>query len=425
MFYYSIIQILITLFLGTPSKELPPASTNNLDSKKAYYRAAPIEDRYNFVNYSSNLVKRCGPSTLQYFFSSLDHMLEGRQDKVNVVHIGDSHIQADYFSGKNRELLQFTFGNGGRGFVFPYKVARTNTPENYSVKFAGNWQYCKNVVSKDSLCNMALSGISVETNDPNAYININPSRRPYINYDFTKAKVFYNNSGHAFNLSLLNDSSERVRYSTTDINPITSQIEFDSPQDHLNMQFQQMDSLQDHFQLFGMSLENDMSGLLYHAIGVNGAEVKSYLRCNLLRPQMEVLKPDLIIISLGTNDTYTRKFDAKEFEDNYEQLLLRIRKSTPNASILLTTPGDGYIYRKYTNYNLEEARNIMYRLADKYNCAVWDFYEIMGGLRSIRTWRNNGLAQRDLLHFTSTGYYLQGELLYNALMDAYESHLTY
>ena len=42
----------------------------------------------------------------------------------------------------------------------------------------------------------------------------------------------------------------------------------------------------------------DNSGIKYHSIGVNGASVPSYLRCDYLMDQLKLVKPDLVIFPL-------------------------------------------------------------------------------------------------------------------------------
>lgn len=58
--------------------------------------------------------------------------LESTTSPVSIVHIGDSHIQADISTGTTRELLQYDFGNAGRGLVSPLKMSGTNEPLDYT-----------------------------------------------------------------------------------------------------------------------------------------------------------------------------------------------------------------------------------------------------------------------------------------------------
>ena len=70
------------------------------------------------------------PSSLQPFFAGLDSLRAGKDTVLTVVHLGDSHIQAGYYSGQMMRLLQAQFGNAGRGWIAPFKLSRTNEPDD-------------------------------------------------------------------------------------------------------------------------------------------------------------------------------------------------------------------------------------------------------------------------------------------------------
>jgi lysophospholipase L1-like esterase len=196
---------------------------------------------------------------------------------------------------------------------------------------------------------------------------------------------------------------------------------FQEEQDSFMLTFDKQQK-QEMFQLFGMSLENEDPGVIYHSIGLNGAYLNSYLRNQFFDEQLNQLSPDLIIISLGTNDGYMSdtRFCIDCFHQNYRKLIKNIQAKNPNASILLTTPGDYYRKRRYHNANNQNIVRVIRSLAEEFGTGVWDFNAVMGGEYSIRTWHRNGLSQNDLVHYTLEGYLVQGELLYEALMDSYE-----
>ena len=50
---------------------------------------------------------------------------------VSMLLIGDSHVQAGINSGVTRELLQYDFGNAGRGIIAPLRLSGTNEPSDY------------------------------------------------------------------------------------------------------------------------------------------------------------------------------------------------------------------------------------------------------------------------------------------------------
>ena len=61
----------------------------------------------------------------------------------------------------------------------------------------------------------------------------------------------------------------------------------------------------------------------------------------------------------------------------------------------------------------------MKKLAENKNLAVWDMFDIMGGLNSIKEWEKNQLAKKDLIHLSYDGYNLIGDLLFDALIKSY------
>jgi hypothetical protein len=48
----------------------------------------------------------------------------------------------------------------------------------------------------------------------------------------------------------------------------------------------------------------------------------------------------------------------------------------------------------------------------------------MGGLGSMATWQKSELSKSDRVHFTTTGYKLMGDLLFNAILKSYENHIN-
>jgi lysophospholipase L1-like esterase len=331
-----------------------------------------------------------------------------------VLHIGDSHVQADMFSGKVREhfFKDSLIGNAGRGFVFPYSAVRTNNPVNIKVAYTGQWTGCRNV-EKSKSCNWGLAGITASTTDSSATFTINPNTYPEYIYPISRVKIFYDVADATFfSVKLLTEEGRIISRQVSDKG--YTEFVLKAPLDQITIGFEKNKPSQTSFTLQGLTFESDSRGMQYHSMGINGAEVSSFLR-NTLEPQLQVLNPDLVIVSLGTNDAYMAEFDEKAFKRNFGTLIQRMKRALPRASILLTTPGDSYLARKYTNYNNAKATLQILELAEETGCGVWNFYEVMGGLRSVNQWYAHGLAAKDKIHLTRKGYHLQGDLLFEAL----------
>ena len=63
--------------------------------------------------------------------------------------------------------------------------------------------------------------------------------------------------------------------------------------------------------------------------------------------------------------------------------------------------------------------------AETNHLALWDMYHIVGGEdRACRNWLSADMYQRDRIHFTVAGYTLQGLLLHEALIKAYNTYVA-
>lgn len=377
------------------------------------------EQKYKFIKYDQNRIFTPQINTLIKLNEAFDALINGRRKKVNIVHFGDSHIQADHFSGEMRSHFndEKLLGNGGRGYLFPCSMANTSNPHNIKVSYKGIWNGCRNVELYKS-CSWGLSGMTSTTSNVEATFTIDPNlNNANHKYEITRVKVYYqvsNKNSYYVKLMLPNGVLYPVRLDVDGyaefILPVTEKtitIGLEKRFDHQNF-----------FTLEGISFENDNKGIQYNAVGVNSATVPSFLKMPKFESHLKSLSPDLVIVSLGTNDAYTPYFNPNQYKINLARLIQKIKNAVPNASILLTTPNDCALYGRFNKANQEATRVIM-ELSTEANCAVWDVFTIMGGLGSINQWLGAGLAAGDRIHLTGKGYRLQGDLLYDALITNY------
>jgi lysophospholipase L1-like esterase len=372
------------------------------------------------VNLAHNRILSPDPHAMKTFYRALDSLASGLRQQVNIVHLGDSHIQADVFPGKVRYHLQkdSLLGNAGRGLVFPHSLLRSNNGMYIRCSHTGIWAGCKNA-ELNKYRNWGLTGVVATTFDQHATVTLNPNTTPDLPYLITRVKVFYPvNDPTSFVPKIL---SQETAVAAQRIDEKGGYIEFtlsfSVPAVTLGLSREQPQ--QNNFSLQGISLEQDTPGIQYHSLGINGVSTTGFLRSPQLEQHLAALKADLVIISLGTNDAYVRRFDHLTFKRNLGTLIQRIKRALPKASLLLTTPGDNLLYRRYTNHNNSLACQTIQQLAEEAGCAAWDLFGVMGGLNSINQWHANGLAMPDKLHFSTAGYSLQGDLLYDALMQDY------
>jgi lysophospholipase L1-like esterase len=140
----------------------------------------------------------------------------------------------------------------------------------------------------------------------------------------------------------------------------------------------------------------------------------------------------LVIFGIGINDAVSDNFREEIFVNNYNKLIERIKNISPDCAFIFITNNDSYknVRQAYTrkkrrryrtvsvvNRNGETAATAFYEIARQNNGAVWNQFEIMGGLKSMQQWQNASLAAHDKIHFTKTGYELLGDLFFNAILQ--------
>ena len=386
-----------------------------------------IQEKYPFVNWKANTIKYANTSpSFKKLFKKFNAIAKGKKEDLHIFHIGGSHIQADIYSNRLRTYLQHMNDNskGQRGFVFPFKLAKTNNPSNYSVTSEDSWKGYRCSIMKDSVA-WGLAGITAVFRDSLAQINIKANHRGYDSqqYDFNKVRIFYDNWTDDYRINLKDTSLEKKRSE----NKKAHFIEFELIQtvEEIELCIERTgDTVTSEFLMMGLELMNDHHGIQYTSIGVNGASFEYYNRCAYFDEQLLLYQPDLFIVSVGTNDAYHPDFDAELYRKNYEKLIKLIQKANPDCAILLTVPNDSYYKRKTPNPRTRIMQKIIYELAEKHQMAVWDFYEIMGGFNSSQQWYKNKLMPRDRIHFTQLGYRIKADLLLQALTSSWEECLN-
>lgn len=442
---------------------------------------------------------------LETVFEKLLQLEQNKSGKLNIVHIGDSHIQADMLTDAIRQILQSRFGNGGYGFTFPYSLAKTNGAGYVKYKSDAVWNSRRNIYPVTDV-SIGLSGIGLYTNNPNLRIRVEADPL----YAFNSVKVLSTTTEPGFEVSFSeekfipkeNNSREEVVLSTKverdnpmvkahivqrgetlyrialnnntsvdrlkELNGLQSNViktgmtiilpddnkaeavleephpeeikvieqpapkkqkeagvlsgmYFTETKDTIltNIAFIDSKDKRSEYNLSGIVLENDKPGVVYHSIGVNGAKVSDYNKYPLFFKQLPVLNPDLVIISLGTNESFG-KWSAPYYMDQLRQLVQNIKNTNPNAVILVTTPPPSLFRRKNPNEFIEGYREAMVQSKEY---VVWDLLSRLGGINAPKGKALSDMMARDKVHYTKDGYEEQGRLFATDFLTAYDRYV--
>lgn len=360
--------------------------------------------------------------------SSWDHLHQrwtglkaGESGQIQILHLGGSHVQGGSFSQSIRKGLATGLPDGQEvqpGFFFPYALAGTNNPGFLRTSWTGQWEGTR-AVRMPGEGVYGLSALRAVTREPMASARISHRLPDGKNAPFQTVRLYYDAA--CSNLHPEPFGRDCPSWISVDTSAGWIEWAFDTPQEELD--FVLLPSSPEdstwQFVLLGIQFINREPGPVYHAAGANGASLRTFLGCALLEEQMEMLCPDLVILGIGVNDAYAPngRFDAAGFANRYDALIRLCRRVNPGVAILLITNNDTWYKRRHVNQNVRKAVEAVYELAARHEAAIWDQFALMGGINSITAWQKEGLAKRDRIHFTPSGYALLGQMLAQAILQ--------
>lgn len=455
--------ILLTILASLGHGATLSAQAGPISGPTGADNASVIDDDANHIRH---------PAALAAFFQKLRDLEQGKTSQLRIAHLGDSHVQADFLSGTLRTLFQERFGNAGRGLVFFYEQAGTHSPLDYQTKSDVEWQGRRRTFQRDAPP-IGLSGMSIATTAPRFQLHFtadsmladritlfhNPRQadyrfqlenfdplhttRPPLQADWASYEVSAGDTLYEIarrfgcrvrDLQAWNQLAgshiqpgqvllfrpavpEPASPVFSPVSPFSSVVELSAPVGGFSLRGWR-EAAAGQAILYGMLLENTRQrGILFNMMGVNGATFQHFNRADHFRAQLRTLQPDLILITLGTNEALQRTFPADRIEAEIRDFLQKLRTDHPGASILLMSNPPVLLQRKYEPAQVGEMRDMLAHLAREYGAAFWDWYAVMGGKGAIRDWEARGLASRDFIHFTEKGYILLADALYQAIMD--------
>lgn len=172
-----------------------------------------------------------------------------------------------------------------------------------------------------------------------------------------------------------------------------------------------------------IATETGKPGLVFSSIGINGATTRNFMKPEQLNAIKEQ-RPDLLIVSFGTNEGYDANYSAERHHGQLQGFLAALRETCGDSvAIILTTPPGCYKRGKTKDDKFENKNNsiVAQTIADfarENNLALWNIFQIAGDNNACSNWKNANYLQFDGVHFNTKGYELQGRLLGQAIARA-------
>lgn len=357
----------------------------------AIFSVATAQEIPDFINQSANLVSLPANADSAAWVALSNRILTARDSSVhvNIMHIGDSHIQAEIGTSRLRERLQGRYGNGGRGLISAFQLAGTNQPVDYSI-----------TADKETTAKVRL--LKQPWDITPGFTGVASSMPETSVITFKNLK-----DSHHFDYAEVHTSRGKtvINYPET----VDSGIYLSVPNERI----------------YGVYTHNSSQpGIVYSTIGNNGACFSDYLLIDGFADDVATFNPDLIILSMGTNEGFSPMTD-EELEATTRQLIDNLRQANPQALMMVWTPMECHKKddkdRFKVNKRVKEASDIIAKVAREEGLALWDFYEVAGGKGCAQEWLNADMMNpRDHVHLLGAGYRLQGDLAADAFISFFE-----
>jgi lysophospholipase L1-like esterase len=362
------------------------------------------------------------PRALHPFFDQL-HQLEAdpATQLVRVIQFGDSHTAADLFTGALRTLFQEKFGDGGAGFSYAgypfagYHIHGTRRAQSTGWLALGT--HLKDI--GDGM--VGMGGVSLSTEAAGNWVSLDA--------DATSLEVQYLVQSNGGSIEIRDNDTLITTVSTasSDILAADTAGHFTTKVEPGPHHFEVLTIDHAPVRLLGLSTENS-AGVTYEAAGINGAEASLFLRWNetLQQTLMTAANPALIVLSYGTNEAGDRNWTEEGYAEMFRRIIERVRRATPNASILVVGPPDRALragrraWKPFTGVDriVAAQRSVCRQM----NCAYWDQRSRMGGFGSMRDWVSISWAQPDHTHFTGEGYTELAGALFSDIVQQYDTY---
>lgn len=332
---------------------------------------------------------------------------------IHIVHIGDSHLQSGFLSEQFRCSLSKSFTIMGYGLVTPYKLANSNAPIGYRITSSVSWNSC--TLSYAQSCSPTPpGGVLLSRQGVQFSFTYSCSYSPFDRIIYYRGKnspalipegvKYVLQKGHTLVEGMVSDTL----FFSTPVRSVTLQ-----PQTPPSPMLYYGGAMLLHS---ATQLSSNNPKALYSSVGINGAMYVNYDREEVLR-SIAQLKPSIILVSLGTNESLARHFRKEPFKQQVKRFVIHCQQYIPQVKLVLTTPMPNFRHGSF-NKNSAYAAEAIREVGTEMGISILDLYELVGAESGAKKLRKQGnYYYKDGIHFTQQGYIQQGKLLATAFLE--------
>ncbi len=337
---------------------------------------------------------------------------------VRITHFGDSPLTGDLISSEARALLQDAFGDGGHGFVLLGRPWPWYGHRGVTLSSSG-WKVRSPLLSSGNGGHHGLGGVSFTARSADAASTVT------LDEPFTRVVLTFTRRPGGGHLLVSLDGGPPAEVATAGEGPSTGSAVLEARAGATRLAVRPKGD--GEVTVYGAVLERPGPGVVYDAVGANGASVHflTLLDAEGWEQALRSRGSDLVILNYGTNESGYAGIPGPRYLKDYAEVVGRVRRALPGAAILLMAPMDrgqrdesGAIVTWPTIPRIVAAQREAAR-AD--GCAFFDTFRAMGGAGTMARWYDAEprLVTGDFTHTTKAGSDRVARLLVGALVKRY------
>lgn len=375
-----------------------------------------------------------GLANLHVFFQKLDETANTNR-KIRILHYGDSQIEGDRMTAYIRQRIQEQFGGNGPGLVPTVNVYNTQSfKQTYSPNFIRYTVFGGDKLKSKRYGAMGSAGRftpeimdsterASKTSIQEGWIEIEPSRSAYGRArTYNNIKLFYTSCFKPCAIKVYqNDNLIHEDSLIQDGKYHVLPLSFVSSAGKMKYVFSSSVSPT----ILGFSLEGDI-GIQVDNIAMRGSSGTFFGNVDqqLMGKMYQDLNVELVIMQFGGNSVPYLKDSsaARNYARQFKGQLQALKRIRPSAMILVIGPSDmsRFYEGAYETYPfLPVLVKAMKKASMEIGAGYWDLFEAMGGLNSMPSWVERGLAGKDYIHFSPKGASIASQLFYEAFVAEY------